>query len=702
MRRRRSSARSRTSASGRLLLLLVAALTGAWFAPWLSQRTSGRTPLNPDRYTLLVPGASASDADFAERAWSGLADGELVLQARGVGLAERLILDAPALRELELRFAQGSGPLGFTGRTVDGGPTTLATLSEVGFESPRTGARPWTTPGVARIEFREGAAFAEGVALGASTPYADLGPAGTARLRGLTLRGADGAVLLDDTFVASPPVAHRLAWALACVALAAALHAAFTRRGATAFGRGLLALACALPLLVLLTRYGEWAALLERARLAGVDVGTVRRVALAASLLPVAAGVLLLTNALDATVDRPAPPAAVRWGVRAALVLAATRSFDGWGVTLALAGVAATLVPWRVGQAAQLPPGSVWWRDLPAGVVAAALGWGPGLALALAWRALQIVQDAPILLRRGAAKAGVDGLVVVALLVPVAAEGLARIGPLKAAWSAGSLAGASIGASTSASALTPFADERCGEGEPAVVASFGGSSTGGAWQFRGRTDAFFPAQLHRLLCAGGLSVRSLNYGDSGRDSFDVALAAPATFAAVRPRVVILYLGVNDLLTVDSPLTRRQRHEQLEARSAGAGALADFASRSRLLTASALLLRGADPRPLVQSVPLADAEVNLRTILVAAKENGARVLLVPELATATFASTLRPYADMMERVGLENPHAAFLDLEVQRVPGAVPVLADRNHLSPEGAAELAERLFPEVRAWLAAP
>ncbi len=697
MRRRRSSARKQGTAPWTALAALLAGALAAWQAPWLTERTSGRTPLDPDRYTLWVPGAAAAGGDFAQAAWSGIADGELILQPRAFGLAERLTFNRPELTELELRFAAGSPPISFTGRTAGGGPATLGTLKWEGAVAPRAGTVPWATPGVARIQFGEGQAFADGTALGASTPFADLAPEGTARLAGITLRGAGGAILLEDSFRSRPTPLGRLGWALLAAAAAAAFAAAIQRRGGTPFGRVVVGLSLLLPAWVLATRYGEWASWLEATRLVGIDVGTVRRLALALSLLPGTAGILLLTDALEASQERPAPPAPVRLAVTAALVLAATRSFDLEGGGLVCAAALAAAVPWRVARAANLPPGAAWWRDLPAGLVAAAFGLGAGLPLALAWRALGIVQDAPLLLKRGAAGAGVNGLLVLGLLSPVAAEALARVGPLRSAWSAESLTGASIGAPTAPSAFTPFSDQRCGAGDPLVVVSFGGSSTGGAWQFRGRPDAFFPARLHETLCAQGLAVRSLNYGDSGRDSFDIAEAAEATLAALPPDVVVLYLGVNDLLTVDSPLTRRQRHEALEARSAATGRLAAMAAESRLLTAAALLLRGSDPRPLVPAVPVEDAEANVRRVIAAAGTAGAHSLLVPELATNTFAPALRPYAEMLARVAATSPAATYVNPAEALGPGAATLLADRNHLTPEGATALAQGLAPVVVA-----
>lgn len=697
MRSRRRSARARPGRQGSAAWIVGAALlagfVAAWQAPWLSERVTGRTPVDPERYTLWVPGAAAAGGDFADAAWSGIADGELVLQPRAFGLAERLIFNRPEMTELELRLAPDSPALQFTGRTAGGGPTTLATLGWEAAEAPGAGRVTWSTPGVARIRFEGGLAFAEGTALGASTPFADLAPTATARLAGVTLRGAGGSILLEDEFQPRPSVEGRLGWALAAGAAAAALVAALTRPGATAFGRLLLLACLSLPVAVLGTRYGEWAALLEALRLPGVDVGPVRQLALAASVLPAALGALLLSDRLDATEERVAPPAALRLVLGVLLVVAASRDIatDGWW--LATAGALAAAVPWGVARAGGMPAGSAWWRDLPAGLTAAALGWGVGLPLAMAWRAAAIVQDAPALLKRGTPGAGVNGLLLLALLTPIAGEGLARSGPLHEAWSRESLLGASLGAETAQAALSAFSEQTCGVGDALVVSSFGGSSTGGAWQFRGRPDAFFPAALHERLCARGIPVRSLNYGDSGRDSFDIARAATATFAAAPPDVVVLYLGVNDLLTEDSPMTRRERQAALDARSAETSWLADLAASSRLVTAGALLLRDSDPRPMVASVPLPDAETNVREVVAGARVHGARVLLVPELATETFTPTLRPYAEMLARIAAEAGDTAYLDPAAALGPSAPSLLADRNHLTPEGAAALADALLP---------
>jgi lysophospholipase L1-like esterase len=378
----------------------------------------------------------------------------------------------------------------------------------------------------------------------------------------------------------------------------------------------------------------------------------------------------------------------------------AARAPASGGWVFALGGAASFVLARRAAVAAGQPAGAAWWRDLPAALGAAALGWGPGLAVALSWRALVVFEDAPRLLQRGGAATGANVLFGTLLLLPLAGEGLARTGPLDRVWNAETLAGASIGAPTATTALSPYWSDRCGGDDAPVLAAFGGSSAGGAWQYRRSPELFFPARLHAALCGEGVAVRTVNYADGGRDSFDIATAARATLAEAPPRVVVLYLGVNDLLTTDSPLTRRERQAALAARSAGVSRVAGWAGRSRLLTGGALLLRGADPRPLVPSVPLSDAEENLRAIVAAAGEHGATVVLVPELASSTLDSTLRPYAVLMARLAGELPGAVLVDPAASFGPEGMRFLADRNHLTPEGADAVAALLLPSVREALA--
>jgi lysophospholipase L1-like esterase len=236
----------------------------------------------------------------------------------------------------------------------------------------------------------------------------------------------------------------------------------------------------------------------------------------------------------------------------------------------------------------------------------------------------------------------------------------------------------------------------------------GGSSTGGAYQFVGEPDAFFPALVHRQLCGAlpaGMGLRSTNFGDGGRDSFTIRRSLDKLLDRAPARLIVAYIGVNDLLGSNNTRTRKEREADLDRRSEAASHLAGWGARSRIITGVGLLLHPPQDldRPPVADVPLPDAEENLRLIAAEAARRGARLLLLTELVSGELTSQLAPYAALEARIAAELDGVEYFDLlgAIGDVPDS-ELLVDRNHLSRAGSARVAAALAPVVVAELSRP
>ncbi|MFZ5481678.1 MAG: hypothetical protein ACOZNI_33250, partial [Myxococcota bacterium] len=328
---------------------------------------------------------------------------------------------------------------------------------------------------------------------------------------------------------------------------------------------------------------------------------------------------------------------------------------------------------------------------------------------ACGWRVLVLAASARALLDR-APRAAADLLSVLMLAGPASCELAVRATYLDTGWDAARLSG-EVTPTTGWRDPTPFWSGRCGEADTEdrhVVVYAGGSSTGGAYQFRGDPDAFFPARVHERMCTqlpAGQRLASVNFADSGRDTYTISRTIDLILERGRnPDVLVLYTGVNDLIGTNNTKTRKQREAAELARGETMKGAAGLAMRSRLLTGMSLWTRPQEADVAqVPEVPLADAEENLRLIAAAAEAKSVKVLLLTEYTNQAHAASMEPYAAMEKRLADELPNVEWFDVRAALTGIPEPdLLLDMNHLTKGGSDKLAEVILPSIAGLLGLP
>ncbi|MSP54726.1 MAG: hypothetical protein EXR69_03840 [Myxococcales bacterium] len=709
-----------------LAMVLLGASVCTAGAPWIASRLGNPVALDAGRWTLLVPGRKEGIASSAAVGGSGVLDGRLVLITRSLGRADILVPHGePIVGGLDVELGADSGTLLVNVRRSTGDVVRALELGPSGWRTgPGDAWHANAGPAPIAVRFGESGMIVDGVPGGGGqrVPVGQVelsSGSGTATVVAIRLLSPDGEVVLEDRFGWPTPSARVRALCGLAGGLLGAACALLVRAGLG----GVLECAGLLvpPLLVLATGYPAWQGWTERLYLTAASPSDLRRFFFAVAFLPLFGAAMVASRALAAGSPAHTPFPTGRRATAAACVacalLCVVASRDLHGLQWAAVVPGFAFAAWPLWTARQTGQPLAMLRDLPAFLALALGGWGFGLLPAALWRFTCLFADAPAMVRAGGraeARAGTQAFGVTTIATLVGIEIAVRASFVGVAWDPALLAGNALDAADQPhAAFKPFWSGSCptaggggGEASASTIYTFGGSSAGGAYQFRNEPEAFFPARLHALLCAQrtpGSSIVSHNFGESGRDSFDAANAVDTLFAQHPPAISIVYLGVNDLLTADHPLSRREMAERRAAMGAAAETLSGISSSIRVITGLSLLTRTPEVARLVVAVPLADAEVNLRRIIASTTALGGQVLLVPEYAAANVAGTLRPYFAMEERLAGELPGTRYVDLYAALEPaGGATLLADRNHLTREGCVKVAETLAPMAAALLGSP
>jgi len=472
-----------------------------------------------------------------------------------------------------------------------------------------------------------------------------------------------------------------------------------------------------LPSLVWYVPTGNWVTWGERLYLARTPGWDLARIALLLTSIPVWTLGILRSGCIRCapTPDRPEKNTWILWaGILVFVIPLASRNLDWNEAYWAIIGGAVLAMPMLMAKKTREHASSfsvTGWMllDVPSLLLVATLGWHLGAIPALLWRLVVILGNVKSLLEH-TPRVAADQLFLLAALLIASTEFAVRGTYLDRSWNA-DLLSAELTPDTGWRSPHPFWADSCGSSEAPSTLSLifaGGSSTGGAYQFRNEPDAFFPARTHHLLCQSlpsSTRLQSSNFGDGGRDSFTISRTgklilerggAPSTSS-----LLVLYLGVNDLLSLNSPFTRKERAEMALSRSTAQKGIMGLAAHSRIITGFGLMIR---PLHLVggrevPDVPLPDAEENLRDIVDQARELDTQVLMLTEVVASDMRRHVSAYTTLEARLAQELDGVYHYDVTaaVDAVGPSMTsdLLVDRNHLSRKGSENVASLLAPVV-------
>lgn len=688
---------------------LAGMLAGAALTPWLAARLAPPTPLSTDEWSLVVPNLEVSYGvlDKKKREGSGLVDGSLYLATQGFARGDvlRPVLDEPVAKVL-LALSSGSGPVQVSFPTTDLRNGASVSVSVNGWwrrGSPEV--HPISDDGITEVEARAGVLYVDGVGAGSggAGQVELVGSEPAAKIKSVGFYDVNGAIIRQHDF-ANREVSATDRGIGATFGVIVAVGCTLIVRGARSPVAAIPAVIAALaPLLMsFVPSYSAWAAIRERLFLTQSVPSDLRIASVAAGLgffvlaSLVGSGVLRLPERIRRDIPLGGA-AAILLGVGGFASLELQGSEWLWVVPGMLFLGLPVWTAYRVNQ----PILSVLVRDAPAWLSVAVFGWGTGCGIAWLWRGATLLADVPMLLARNP-RAGTDAAGLLLLALPFVAEISVRQTFLAAAWTPTVLRGASVdNVGGKGNSIGAFWESAC-RPEQSVnnLYYFGGSSTGGAFQFSGHAEWTWPARIHERLCENATvqsGFRSLNYGDSGRDSFDVATVAAPLFARTPPTVVVYYGGINDILTETSSLTRKQRAALAKNQSSVVGLVSKLSDTSRLFSGISLIFRPEEgSQTAVSAVPLADAEENLRTLAAATAAAGGHLLLVPEYAAFEMDGNMLPYWEMEARLAAELPGITLVNLYTM-IPHSQrdSLLADRNHLTREGSDFVASLIAPII-------
>ena len=224
---------------------------------------------------------------------------------------------------------------------------------------------------------------------------------------------------------------------------------------------------------------------------------------------------------------------------------------------------------------------------------------------------------------------------------------------------------------------------------------------GGAYQFSGEPEAFFTAVAHETLCdqlPDGYALRTHNFGDGDRNTFTISRTIDAHLEDAD--ILVLYVGVNDILTKQNRLTRKQREAAARARLQGTEGLLALISSSRIAVGASLCCAsggsvrrersGRTPAGCTREPP------NHHRCGAGAWHSGD--LVDDRVCSAPQRHLLWEYARMQSEFAADDVQIMDVRAVFEGVSDAES-LADRNHLSRAGNTRLGQQLAGTLQPWV---
>ncbi|MEE2750472.1 MAG: hypothetical protein VX519_03515 [Myxococcota bacterium] len=703
---------------------MTAAIVGGGLGPWLFSGLEPARPLESDAWQVVAPALGVS-AEYRDDRGTVLIGRALTLGSRDIRRPDRLSLRAPGepgwvsvalasdSREVSVQFRDAQTRLRRDHLLVDGAGLGLSGDAWIegdgsGIWVLRRDQDAWkadTPQGVFKLASRSGGGDSTGLEL--SSGYAGLG-----RISEVVVKDTQGAVLAETDFTHGPTPWWSI---LSGVFLGGVI-------GALSVGVAWVGVAPLLgALAVSATTWVAWADRLVLVGVSGAQLG--RWVVAAACVLPLW-GLMVRWGPRHGGQARPGRGLWLGATVIAAGLATRGELGNAWGMAL---GVAWLLAPAWFLRRAGLDEVRGVGVEAPGFLAVAILGWSQGFLLSALWRA-GVVFASVSNLRKGHARVGADFALLALLGCPVGLELAVRSGPVNDWWDAAVLRGESEDKGEDWRQAKPSWSGACGPsngGDTLRMAYAGGSATGGAFEFARHPEWFFPVQAQERLCGETLRVETWNYGNTHRDTHTISRTVDSMLEESDADILVLYVGMNDLLTAEHPQTRAEREQAVQERSSIERVLRTWSNQSRVVTGLALAIRnrgeaGAMSRVAsvgvtggqrrVQGypsgVPVEDARINLERIAQACASRNVSLVLLSQilsrdervLSSLDRRKYFDPYWEMELALADELDHVYFFDAaSLQRSYSDEEMLLDMNHMTRSGNALLGEFVVSELKS-----
>ena len=355
------------------------------------------------------------------------------------------------------------------------------------------------------------------------------------------------------------------------------------------------------------------------------------------------------------------------------------------------------LLPLRLAQKAQIRSTKWYLLDIPTLIFPMVLSPEIGLLLGIFWRMVILLSNITQF-RKWNATVLADTFFMCLVLLPIQTEFFLRSTYVDRVWSPDGLK-VQYRTDDNSTTLPITWKGICGSpptsSDYTIVIS-GGSSTGGAYQFKDDPQAFFSTRIHQDLCKIAPSSTKLslyNYGSADLNTHLINKRFP-NISHSKPDVLILYVGVNDVLTQRYPQTIRQREKSNSSNTQKKNPLL-FASR--LLTGLSIPLQSQTKKSnqdLVSEVPPQDALKNLIELRNHLPET-TQLIVIPEIIVSHLRRELQDYDDMLKSFASQYPNTHYFIPTSKTLQEQDQLLADRNHLSRQGNQWLGEEIAKKI-------
>jgi lysophospholipase L1-like esterase len=354
------------------------------------------------------------------------------------------------------------------------------------------------------------------------------------------------------------------------------------------------------------------------------------------------------------------------------------------------------LLPLRFASKAKIRSTKWYLMDIPTLVFPLIITPEIGILLGIFWRMVILLSNLSSF-RKWNSTVLADTFFICLLLVPIQTELFLRSTYVDNVWSPEGLK-VQYRSADNATSLPLTWKGICGNPpttEEYTVVITGGSSTGGAYQFKDEPHAFFSTRIHKELCGTTQPSTKLSVYNYGSADLNTHLITKrfSNITQSKPDILILYIGVNDVLTQRYPKTARQRDGTSNTSSA-----IPFLFSSRLLTGLSIPLQpqsNTDNQVLVSEVPPKDALKNLAELRKTLPES-THLIVIPEIIVSHLRKELQKYDDMLKDFASQHPSNTHYFIPTSKTQQEQDLLlADRNHLSREGNQWLGDEISKKI-------